>query len=95
MLYDTDFNGSLIAWIIGLPFIISIILLDKKTKIDNLIMKQFRNGEEVDDHIKYILYLIDKYNNSNDKNAYILLRGYIIKHMEVCEELECPLKIHM
>ena len=49
----------------------------------------------MDDHIKFILQLIDKYNNSNDKNAYILLRGYIIKHIETCEEIDCPLKLYM
>jgi hypothetical protein len=63
--------------------------------MSKLIMKQFKNGEEVEDHIKFILQLIDKYTYEEDKNAYILLRGYIIKHVETCEEIDCPLKLYM
>lgn len=35
--YSTTFNGSLEAWIIGLPFIVSVMLLTKKSKIETLI----------------------------------------------------------
>jgi hypothetical protein len=34
---NTDFTGGFIAWLIGVPFIISIMLLTKKSKIDTLI----------------------------------------------------------
>ena len=35
--YDTSFNGGLIAWIIGLPFIVTIMISTKKSRIDTLI----------------------------------------------------------
>jgi hypothetical protein len=31
-------------------------------------------------------------NQSKDKNAYMLLIGYIEKHKETCDEEDCPLK---
>lgn len=34
---NTDFNGGLIAWLIGLPFIIFIMMTTKKSKIDTLV----------------------------------------------------------
>ena len=49
----------------------------------------------MNDHIIYILQLIDRYSKTDDKNAYILIRGYIIKHIETCEESDCPLKWHI
>lgn len=34
---DTQFNGGLIAYMVGLPFIVSIMSSDKKSRIDTLI----------------------------------------------------------
>jgi hypothetical protein len=33
----TSFNGGFIAWIIGVPFIVSIMLMTKKSKIETLV----------------------------------------------------------
>lgn len=43
---NSDFNGGLIAWVIGLPFLVSIMLMTKKSKIETLVKSQskFRNG---------------------------------------------------
>lgn len=37
ILETTSFNGGLIAWLLGLPFIVSIMLSTKKSKIDMLL----------------------------------------------------------
>ena len=37
LLETTSFNGGLIAWIIGLPFIFIIILTTKKSRIETLV----------------------------------------------------------
>jgi len=43
------------------------------------------------------IYIFYKYISKNmiekDKNAYMLLSGYIEKHKETCDEVDCPLKI--
>ena len=77
-----------------LPFIYLVIHTDNSTNIDKLLMKAFKSDEEFLNHAQNILQLVDKLSNTNDKNAYILIRGYIIKHIETCEESNCPLKYH-
>lgn len=37
ILETTSFNGGLIAWILGLPFIVMIMLSTKKSRIDTLV----------------------------------------------------------
>jgi hypothetical protein len=39
---STEFNGGLIAWIIGLPFIICIMMTTKKSNIDTLTKSQVK-----------------------------------------------------
>ena len=47
VLYNTEFNGGLIAWILGLPFIGLIMLSEKKSHIETLVRSdvKFRSGE--------------------------------------------------
>ena len=33
---ETDFNGGLIAWIMGMPFIILIFISDRNLKIEKI-----------------------------------------------------------
>ena len=49
LLEGTSFNGGLIAWVIGLPFILIIMLSTRKSHIENLVKSQmkFRNGEDI------------------------------------------------
>ncbi|EGR30840.1 PAS domain S-box family protein [Ichthyophthirius multifiliis] len=92
ILTNIDFNGGLISWLIGLPFIVLIMITTKKSRIDTLIRSQmkFRSGEQIQGHLRYVLQLIG--DQKKDKNAYILLIGYVEKHKETCQEEDCPLK---
>ncbi|EGR33143.1 PAS domain S-box family protein [Ichthyophthirius multifiliis] len=92
ILSGTSFNGGLISWLIGLPFIVLIMITEKKSRIDTLIRSQmkFRSGEQIQGHLRYILQLIG--DQKKDKNAYMLLIGYVEKHKEICQEEDCPLK---
>ncbi|EGR30164.1 PAS domain S-box family protein [Ichthyophthirius multifiliis] len=92
VLFSTSFNGGLIIWVLGLPFISFIMLTSKKSRIDTLIRSQmkFKNGEQVQGHLRYVLSLIQ--DQKTDKNAYMLLIGYVEKHKEICQEEDCPLK---
>ncbi|CAD8156622.1 unnamed protein product [Paramecium pentaurelia] len=89
---NQDFNGGFIAWIIGLPFIVSIMLMTKKSKIDTLIkvQKKIRSGKEIWAHIRYVLQLIQQ--QEKDRNSYMLLIGYIEKHKETCKYNDCYFK---
>ncbi|KRX00216.1 hypothetical protein PPERSA_10715 [Pseudocohnilembus persalinus] len=93
LLYDTSFNGGLIAWLVGLPFLIFIMVSSRKSNIENLIKSQvkFKSGEEVQNHIRYVLELIDS--KDKNKNSYMLLIGYVEKHKEICELDDCYLKL--
>lgn len=89
---NTSFSGGLIAWLLGLPFIISIMISTKQSKIDMLLRSQnkFKSGEDINNHIRYVLQLIK--NQQSDKNSNMLLMGYIEKHKETCAKLdECQL----
>ena len=46
---DTSFNGGLIAWLMGLPFIIFIILSEKKNSIEKLVYnnQSYKDGEKI------------------------------------------------
>ena len=56
----TGFNGGLIAWLLGLPFIVVIMITTKKSRIETLVSSQikFKNGEEIQNHLRYLLLLI-------------------------------------
>lgn len=75
-----DFNGGLVIWLGGLPFLFIIILFQRKSNIGKLFSSnlKFRNGDELENHITYVLQLIE--NQKKDKNSYMLLIGYIEKH---------------
>eukprot|EP00825_Cyclidium_porcatum_P027534 TRINITY_DN29636_c0_g1_i1.p2 TRINITY_DN29636_c0_g1~~TRINITY_DN29636_c0_g1_i1.p2 ORF type:complete len:134 (+),score=26.00 TRINITY_DN29636_c0_g1_i1:124-525(+) len=89
LFYNSSFDGGLIAWIIGLPFIVMIMLTTKKSKIETLVRSQmkFHNGEQIQHHLRYVLELIDS--QEHDQNSYMLLIGYAEKHKEICQEEDC------
>jgi len=93
LLENTSFTGGLITWVIGLPFIGGIMLTSSKSKASSLVQtsSRFKTTDDLLDHLRFVLQLIDTY--KDDKNASILLTGYIEKHKDTCEEEDCPLKV--
>lgn len=65
---NTLFEGSLVAWIAGIPFIILILLSKRDHKIDVLLnnVNTFVNGDEIQQQIRYIqkLYNWQRFFNS-------------------------------
>lgn len=61
----SGFNGGLIAWLIGLPFIVTIMLTTKKSRIETLVSSQakFKSGEEIHNHLRYLLLLVNNLGN--------------------------------
>ena len=104
---NTLFEGSIIAWMIGIPFIILIVISDKDHRIDLLLINvnKFQNGEEIQNQVRYVLKLISwqsipnrltnlyiYYLIASSRNAAILLDGYIEIHKQTCTKDDCPLK---
>jgi len=89
---NTLFEGSIIAWLLGIPFVILIILTSRDHRIDLLLINvnKFQSGQEVQDQIRYLLKLIEW--QASHRNSAILLDGYIEIHKQSCNKEDCPLK---
>jgi len=89
---NTLFEGSIIAWLLGIPFVILIILTNRDHRIDLLLINvnKFSSGQEVQDQIRYLLKLIEW--QAANRNSAILLDGYIEIHKQSCNKDDCPLK---
>jgi hypothetical protein len=81
ILRPLNFKGGLIIWICGLLCISFGIIFERKSKIETLFSSslKFKSGEELESHLQYVLQLLHKRNE--DKNSYMLLLGYIEKHI--------------
>lgn len=90
--HKTGFQGGMIVWMIGLPFIIICGFAMSQDNLSALIKTQikFKDDDDLLDHLKLILLLIKRH--EKDKESHLLLVGYIQKHQEICMESDCPLK---
>ena len=54
------FQGSIIAWIIGIPFIILIVITNRDHRLDLLLLNvnKISDGEELMNQIRFLLKLI-------------------------------------
>lgn len=77
LLSPVGFNGGLVIWISGLPFIGIIIGFEHKSNIDQLFSfnLKFKSGEQLEGHLRYVLQLLE--NQKEDKNSCMLVIGYI------------------
>ena len=60
LLLSFNFEGSMVIWFCGLPFIGMNIGYENKSNIDNLFSSnlKFKSGEELEEHLMYVLKLI-------------------------------------
>ncbi len=65
LLLNFNFQGSMVIWFCGLPFIALSIAYETKSNIDNLFSSnlKFKTGEELEIHLNYVLQLL---NNRKD-----------------------------
>ena len=68
LLNSFNFEGGLVIWMCGIPFIGIGIFFEKKSNIDKILTSnlKFRSGEDLEVHISYVLQLMENY--ENDKN---------------------------
>ena len=86
------FEGSVIAWLVGLPFVGYIVVFNRDHRINLLLINtnKFKNQHEVINQVRYVLKLIQW--QGVKRNASVLLNGYIEIHKKSCNREDCPLK---
>lgn len=92
VLEKTEFEGSILVFFLGLPFIPLIIITNRDRRIDSLLLNvnKFQSAHELASHIRYVLKLLAE--ESTNKESAILLDGYIEIHIRTCNKDDCPLK---
>lgn len=92
ILSNTNFNGCLELFFLGIPIIVATILTQKDDKLSILLtnINKFLKGEQVQLQIRYFLEIVDK--KDHDRNSKILLKGYIFLYEDFCTIPECALK---
>jgi len=89
---ETLFEGSIIAWLIGIPFVVLIIITNRDHRIELLLINvnKMQSPGEVREQIRYLLKMIEW--QAANKNSAVLLDGYIEIHKQSCNQEDCPLK---
>jgi len=76
MLGPYGFDGALVLWVCGLPFLGLIILFGKASSTGALFSSlKFKTGTMLDSHLSSVLQLVEM--QRTDKSSYMLLIGYI------------------
>lgn len=84
LLENTEFDGGLQIYFLGLPLVILMIMYskDERVKLLNSNINNFQRGEDIALQIRYFLNLVQT-RETDRKNA-IILRGYIYHHEDQC-----------
>lgn len=87
------FEGTIIAWLIGIPIIVLIVVNNKKQNIDILLVNvnKFESGDQLIAQARYLQQLIAWAPTS--KTASILLDGYLEVHRQTCNKDDCASKV--
>lgn len=88
---NTLFQGSIISYLVGIPFIILIVLTNRDHRVDVLLLNsnKFLNAEEVMSQTSYLQKLMSW--ESQSTNASVLIDGFIETHKQMCNLDDCPL----
>lgn len=92
LLEFTSFDGCLPLLLLGMPVLLLITACEEKYKksILKYQLSSFKNGMEVLNQIKILLYLSK--NASTVRGSQVLLNGYIQQYESTCFMPNCPLK---
>lgn len=84
------FNGTIVMWLVGLPFIVIYIVTQRDQKIEYFLSNsnKFTTGEELLFQILYLTKLIQKYKKNPELTT--VLDGYIEIHKQNCQRDDCP-----
>ena len=89
------FNGMIYLFILGIICIFFFIILYKNKEI-NFALIDYKNINNVDDYINYILkYYKIISNKNNSRNNSAILKTYIETIEETCTSIDCPLKRYL
>jgi len=89
---NTDFNGALQLYFLGLPLVIGAIIFKKDHRNAILLrnLNNFQKGEDALLQIRYYLNLVMRKDTMRSKQ--IILEGYIYHHEDWCASADCSLK---
>jgi len=75
--------------------VIAITIFAKDHRRDELlkVAQNFQTGDEVARQVKFFLSIITKKENG-DRNAEVVLNGYIYLHEDACPNSACYLKVY-
>ncbi len=91
-MFNTMLQGAIVAWFYGIPLVIIIIATNRDSRTDLILINvnKLNSPETMRKQALFLLKLIHMH--SFNKNAAILLDGYIETHRGTCNEEDCPLK---
>ncbi len=91
----SKFNGCIEMFFIGIPFIVILIVTNNDDKITLLLtnINKFQKGDTVITQVKYFLDLVDR--KDTDRDAKVLLKGYVQMYEESCNNEDCALKKYL
>ena len=74
------FDGIIVAWIIGIPFVALVTITKRDQRMDLLLLdtSKMSKPEQIQQQIRYLLKLLSWHNSS--RNASIMLDGFIELH---------------
>lgn len=95
-----QYSGILYLWMIGIPFciIISVLYYNSSIKKEIVYMHtldyfhlSFENYSETTIQIRiiHLIYMIDNY---KQREYELIIKGFIINHIKICQSDDCPLK---
>lgn len=93
ILQHTSYNGGMQLFFLGIPIVVALTVFLKDSRKDEMMynISKFHKGEDVVRQAKYYLQIIHK-KETGDRNADILLNGYIYLHEDSCPNSQCQLK---
>ena len=92
VLSNGTFNGGILIWMSGLPFIMLYIIFQNYKNLENISNESLhiKSVCQLENHIRNLLKLADEI--QCDRKKYVLLVDYIHNHQLVCSQQKCPLK---
>ena len=92
---DTNFNGGVQAFLMGIPLIIILLVTQNDHRKDMLLkgIENYDNGDQWYIKVRYYISFIQKKEMNRDTS--VELKGYIYSHEEKCTIQNCPLRVYV
>lgn len=90
IVHDTNYEGTVYIWLMGIPFIFLVVKMRREYRYDALMVNS-NNFESLNQSIFQIFYLTRMLNYyDKDRNVAAILEACIYYHRTFCRRLDCP-----